>query len=308
MADKTYFLVNPKSGGGSVGKNWESISEKIRKSIGSFESVFTSGKGEGSLLAKQLVEKSAGTIVIIGGDGTVSEVVDGVMKSEQSGNVKLAVLNLGTGGDFSKTLGVPGDIELALEKLKSQKTTKVDVGLVEYDDEKSKSPNQRYFINITGCGMAGAVVRSVNKSSKRFGGFSYYLGSMANVLSYKNKSIEFRLDDGEWIFRKITTLAICNGQYFGGGMRVSPRSELGDGYFDITILNDWNLFHKAYYSKNFYNGTILNSPNVESFRCKKVEIRPLEGHDPAIIDCDGEDIGVVPMTVTVVPHAVEFII
>ncbi|MCC5814062.1 MAG: diacylglycerol kinase family lipid kinase [Leptospira sp.] len=308
MAKKTHFLVNPKSGGGSVGNNWESISRKIENSIGEFEFQFTKAKGEGSSLAKSIADSGCDTIVVIGGDGTVSEVVDGIMKSKHSKKVKIAILNLGTGGDFSKTLGVPGDVELALEKLQAGKSKLVDVGLVEYFHEISKSMEKRHFINITGCGMAGAVVRSVNRSSKRFGGFSYYLGSMGNVLSYKNKHIEMRLDDGDWVDKKITTIAICNGQYFGGGMRVSPNSELCDGFFDITLLNDWNFFYKAYYSKNFYNGTILTSPGVESYRCKKVEIRPVDGQEPAIIDCDGEDIGLVPMTVEVIPSAVQFIV
>lgn len=307
MAQKIQFLVNPNSGGGSVGKNWEQIAQRIRTEIGEFQATFTEKKGDGSPLATDLLNQGLDTLAIIGGDGTVSEVVDGVMRSQNPKSTDLVVLNLGTGGDFSKTLGVPGDLEIALDKITTGKKTSVDVGRVFYRDENLGTDRDRYFINITGCGMAGAVVRSVNQSSKRFGGFSYYLGSMANVLSYKNKSIRFRIDNGEWIERKITTLAICNGQYFGGGMRISPNSELGDGYFDITLLNDWNLFYKSVYSKNFYNGTILSTPKVESFRCQKITIEPLDDKDPAIIDCDGEDIALIPMTVEIVPQAVNFL-
>lgn len=308
MAKKIHFLVNPKSGGGSVEKNWDSISQRIQKEIGSFDFTFTRSKGDGSKKARELMDSKLDVLAIIGGDGTVSEAIDGVMRSQDPSQVSLVVLNLGTGGDFSKTLGVPGDLEIALNKIDTGKRTPVDVGKVIYNRESDQQQADRYFINITGCGMAGAVVRSVNRSSKKFGGFSYYLGSLSNVLSYHNKPIRFRLDGGEWIEKKITTLAICNGQYFGGGMRVSPHSELGDGYFDITILNDWNLFSKAFYSKNFYNGTILTTPGVESYKCKKIEIQPLESNNPAIIDCDGEDIGVVPMTVEVIPSPVNFLV
>lgn len=308
MSQKIHFLVNPNSGGGSVRRNWESISERIQKRIGNFNFTFTSAKGEGSSLATELVNSGTQVLVIIGGDGTVSEVVDGVMRSKKPDSVSLVVLNLGTGGDFSKTLGVPGDLDMALQKIDHGKQKLVDVGKLLYKKDSGSDYIERYFINITGCGMAGAVVRSVNQSAKRFGGFSYYLSSLGNVLSYTNKPLRFRLDGGEWITRKVTTLAICNGQYFGGGMRVSPNSEIADGVFDITILNDWNLFQKAVYSKNLYNGTILQTSHVESYHCKKIEIEPIDTKDLAIIDCDGEDIGFIPMTVEVIPSAVRFLI
>jgi diacylglycerol kinase (ATP) len=307
MSKKTHFIVNPNSGGGSVGKNWDQLLKRIEDTIGKIEVTFTNTKGHGSSIAFDLCEKGIEILVIIGGDGTISEVVDGIIRSKKS-EVSIVVLNLGTGGDFSRTLGVPGDLNLALDKIKNGKIRKTDVGLVSYNSEKSGEFITRYFINIVGCGMAGAVVQTVNKSSKKFGGFSYYLGSIANILSYKNKSIKFRLDDGEWLERKVTSLAICNGQYFGGGMRVSPNSELSDGYLDAVVIGDWNLFQKVFYSKKFYNGTISNTPKVESYKCKKIEILPLDPNNSAIIDCDGEDIGKIPMTVEVITNAVTFLI
>ncbi|WCL49417.1 diacylglycerol/lipid kinase family protein [Leptospira sp. GIMC2001] len=307
MAKKVHFLVNPNSGGGDVGRNWEEISKRIQKKIGKFEFTFTGSKGHASTLAQEKIREKTDILVIIGGDGTVSEVVDGVIKSKNN-SVSLVVLNLGTGGDFSKTLGVAGDLEIALEKIQNGKIQKVDVGKVSYKKEINLPLEIRYFINITGCGMAGAVVRTVNKSSKRFGGFSYYLGGLANLITYQNKAIRYKLDDSEWVSTKITTLAVCNGQYFGGGMRISPKSELNDGYFDVVLLQDWNLFQKAYYSKNLYNGTILSSAQVESYRCKKIEIEPIDPQDYVYIDSDGEDIGIIPMKVEVLPSAVQFLI
>jgi YegS/Rv2252/BmrU family lipid kinase len=307
MSKKLHFIVNPNSGGGSVGKNWDHLLERIEEKIGKIETTFTTSKGHGSDVALDLCKKGIDILVIIGGDGTISEVVDGIIKSKKS-SVAMVVLNLGTGGDFSRSLGVPGDLNLALDKIKNGKIRKTDVGMVSYKSEKSGGILTRYFINITGCGMAGAVVQTVNKSSKKFGGFSYYLGSMANILSYQNKSLKFRIDDGEWLERKVTSLAICNGQYFGGGMRVSPNSELSDGYLDAVVIGDWNLFQKVFYSKKFYNGTIANTPKVESYRCKKIEILPMDTKNAAIIDCDGEDIGKIPMTVEVIPNAVSFLI
>lgn len=307
MAHKIHFIVNPNSGGGSVGKNWDNLLARIENKVGKIEYSFTNSKGHGSTIALECCNQKNEILVVIGGDGTVSETVDGIIKSKNT-NVSILVLNLGTGGDFSRSLGVPGDLDIALDRIQSGIKKNVDVGIVKYKSELTGELLTRYFVNITGCGMAGAVVRTVNKSSKKFGGFSYYLGSLSNVLSYSNKPIKIRLDGGSWIERKVTTLAICNGQYFGGGMRISPNSELNDGVLDVTILKDWNLFQKAFYSKNFYNGTISQAPNVEFFKCKKIEIEPTDPNNIAIIDCDGEDIGKIPMEVEIIPNAVTFLV
>lgn len=307
MSKKIHFIVNPNSGGGSVGKNWEDLLKRIEDKIGKIQATFTNAKGHGSNVALDLCKKGIEVLVIIGGDGTISEVVDGIIKSKKT-SVSIVVLNLGTGGDFSRSLGVPGDLNLALDKIKNGKIRKTDVGFVRYKSEKTGENLTRYFINIIGCGMAGAVVQTVNKSSKKFGGFSYYLGSIANIFSYQNKALKFRMDGGEWLERKVTSLAICNGQYFGGGMRVSPNSELSDGFLDAVVIGDWNLFQKVFYSKKFYNGTITNTPKVESYKCKKIEIIPIQSDNAAIIDCDGEDIGKIPMTIEVLPSAVSFLV
>lgn len=300
------FIINPRSGGGTVGKNWDSIQERLERSLGKFEFIFTSKKGSGSELGKQFADEGRQILVIVGGDGTVSEVVDGVMRGKTK--PKLGILNLGTGGDFSRTIGIPGDLDLAIEKIKANTTRLVDVGRIEYYDPILKQEKDRYFINVAGCGMAGEVVYTVNRSSKRFGAFSYYLGSAANILKYKNKIVKIQLDHKEPIERKITTLAICNGQFFGGGMQISPQSEISDGYFDVVILGDWNLLQKAYYSKNFYNGTILETNKVESYRCKVVEVYPLGEDSPVRIDCDGEDLGVIPMRAEILSSAIGFLV
>lgn len=312
MSQSIHFLVNPNSAGGSVGKHWESLAMRIESTIGPFSYTFTQQKGDGSSLAKLLIDTNpTTTIVVLGGDGTVSEVVDGVMRSSDHENVSLAIVNLGTGGDFCKSLGVPHDLDSVLARLANPNPKSVDGGKISYRREWDGSTGERYFINITGCGMAGEVVRSVNQSAKRFGAFSYYLGSLANVLSYQNKPIRFRLDDGEWEERTITTLAVCNGRYFGGGMCISPESRLDDGFLDIVCIGDWNLIEKAMNSGNFYNGNILSTPGVESFPCQSIEIQPMPGREeikPAIIDCDGEDIGTIPMRVEIVPRAIQFLV
>jgi YegS/Rv2252/BmrU family lipid kinase len=301
-----HFIINPTSGGGSCGKTWAQARQFIESTLGNFSFEFTGGKGHAIELTRRAADK-AKKIIAIGGDGTISEIVSGIIQSGNK-NVEIGVLNLGTGGDFCRTLQIRSNINKGLEKLKNGSVIQTDVGCITFIGNNGKS-EERYFINIAGCGMAGEVVRTINKSKKMFGSFSYYLSSVQNLFSYANKKVLIKIDDEEPKEFVAVTVAVCNGKYFGGGMQISPKSEINDGLFNITIIGDWNILEKIIYSSKLYGSNILNVPKVFSFVAKKIEIQNLSGDDsPAFIDSDGEDVGVIPMTVKIIPGAVKFII
>lgn len=302
--EKIHFIINPASGGGSTGKTWAQMRSYIESKLGTFSFEFTANKGHGIDLAKRAAEKSVEKIVAIGGDGSISEIVSGILLSGNT-NVVIGVLNLGTGGDFCRTLGIPGDIKLGLEKIKSGSVISSDIGKVSFTDN-SGSLAMRSFINIAGCGMSGEVVRTINQSKKIFGGFSYYVSSLKNLFTYQNKRVRILADEmPEKMFTSVT-VAVCNGQYFGGGMRVAPNAQISDGMFDVVIMEDWNLWEKLKYSPRLYNSTILSCPKITHFRAKKIVILPQEGENEVYIDCDGEDVGTIPMTLEILPSAVRF--
>ncbi len=303
--DPIHFIINPTSGGGSSGKTWAQARAFIESSLGNFSFEFTGGKGHGIELARRASDK-AKKIIAIGGDGTISEIVSGIIQSGNK-NIELGVLNLGTGGDFCRTLQISSNINKGIERLKNGIATETDIGSITYIGNNNKS-EERYFINIAGCGMAGEVVRTINKSKKLFGSFSYYLSSVQNLFSYKNKKLLISIDDGEPKEFVAVTVAVCNGKYFGGGMQISPNSEISDGLLNITIIGDWNIFEKILYSSKLYGNKILKVPKVYSFLAKKIEIKNSDDESPAFIDSDGEDVGIIPMTVKIIPKAVKFII
>ncbi|MDX1960882.1 MAG: diacylglycerol kinase family lipid kinase [Leptospiraceae bacterium] len=303
---KIHFIVNPSSGGGSTGKTWAQVRNFIEDRLKKISFEFTGSKGHGVELAKRACENGVEKIVVIGGDGSISEVVTGVMQSEKK-NSSIGILNFGTGGDFCRTLGVAADLKIAVDKIAEGNTITADIGKVTFHDKEGKLAH-RNFINITGCGMAGEVARTINKSKKVFGGFSYYLSSLQNLLSYKNKKVRLLLDDNREYSFTAVTVAVCNGQYFGGGMQINPEAQISDGLFHITVVEDWSILQKILYSARLYNGTILTAPNVHSLTAKKIVILPKEGEEAAIIDSDGEDVGSIPMTVELIPNAVRFIV
>lgn len=303
---KYHFIINPRSAGGAAGRGWQELETTIRKHLGEFTYDFTDAPGAASRIAARALKDKPDCIVVIGGDGTISETIDGLF---QPGGPRqkppVAVLNRGTGGDFCRSLGVPADLNLALERVRNGRDTPVDVGRIEFQN-RDGSPAARHFINIAGCGMAGDVVARVNQSAKRFGGFSYFLASTAALLSYRNKGVRVEWEDGRSSEHRIVTLAICNGQFFGGGMQISPESRLGDGQFDVVFIEDWSMAQSLWYSKNLYNGTISSCPGVSVRRATRLKVTPLPGEAPALIDCDGEDVGMIPLSAELIPAAATF--
>ncbi|MCB1326329.1 MAG: diacylglycerol kinase family lipid kinase [Spirochaetales bacterium] len=302
---KIHFIINPRSAGGLTGRNWHELESSIRKHIGPFAYSFTDAPGSGVRLAGRALGERPDVLAVVGGDGTISEVVTGYMQSPGRLRPPIVVINQGTGGDFSRTLGVPTDLHLALDTIRHGRDVMVDVGKIAYEDARGE-PRERHFINVAGCGMAGEVVRAVNSSTKRFGAFSYFLTSATKVFSYRNKHLEMQLDDGRVETARTVTLAICNGQFFGGGMQISPESEITDGSFEVVLIRDWGVLRSLISSRHLYSGRIASCPGVSVRKARRVMVRSAPGERPALIDCDGEDVGQTPLTVELLPGAVPF--
>lgn len=305
--DEIHLIINPKSAGGSAGSRWQEIESLLKKNnMPKYSFQVTGKQGDASLFAKQATEEGVKTIVVVGGDGTISEVVNGYCSVDNSSqNTSIVILNMGTGGDFCRTLGVPSDPNLSIQKIFDGKEVLIDVGKIQYTTMDGERKD-RFFNNIVGCGMAGKVVYDVNRSTKKFGAFSYYLGALGNLFNYKNKEIKVKFDNYFEQTISIVTLAVCNGQFFGGGMQINPEAQLTDGLFNITVIENWSLLEKMIQSSKLYNGTILNCKNVLSYQAKKVLVEPIDPNDQIFIDSDGEDIGIVPFTAEILPSRVRF--
>ncbi|MCB1172367.1 MAG: diacylglycerol kinase family lipid kinase [Leptospiraceae bacterium] len=302
---KIHFIINPRSAGGSTGKGQQVLLEQIQRLPGEVSHSLTQAQGHATELAAAAVQSGVNVIAVAGGDGTISEVVSGILQTAAPKKPAIVVINRGTGGDFCRSLGVPSDLSLALEQIQDGRDMAIDAGRIQYQSRSGQSAS-RYFVNVAGCGMAGAVVEAINKSSKRFGGLSYFLTSSQVLWRYRNRKVRIQLDDGDYMETKIVTVAICNGQFFGGGMQIGPEAQLSDGQFDVVILGNWNKLQSLWYSKNLYNGSIHRAKKVSVHRASKVRIEPLEPGDQIYIDCDGEDVGFAPVEIELLPKAVTF--
>ncbi|HZS42220.1 MAG TPA: diacylglycerol kinase family protein [Polyangia bacterium] len=302
----TVVIVNPRSAGGKTERQWPRLREIIHEAYGPFESHFTEAAGDGTRLARSALEGGAELVVAMGGDGTINEVVNGFFDGERAiaPGAAFAVLPAGTGGDFIKSLGTSKEVAAAASALREAKPRAIDVGRLSFVATDG-APAVRHFINIASFGISGLVDRYVNASSKSLGGtVSFAWATLKAGMKYKNASVRLLLDDTPARDGKIYNVAVANGRYFGGGMKVAPDASLDDGLFDVVTMGDMGMGDLLLRGLDIYSGKHLKNPKVSLHRARRVEAQPLDGAE-VLLDVDGEQPGRLPATFELVSNVLK---
>jgi YegS/Rv2252/BmrU family lipid kinase len=300
---KTFLVVNPQSANGLTGKKWPEISAQVGKALGEFGQAFTTRPMEAVELTRAALKDGYQCVVAVGGDGTVNEVVNGFFDGGKpvNPNAVLGLIPRGTGGDFRKTFGWDLELGPAVARLAGDASQPFDVGRVEFTDHQGRRAT-RFFANICSFGVSGQVDHEVNKSSKLLGGkVSFMLGSVKALLKYKDRKVRVRVDDQPAETLEVTTLAVANGRYFGGGMMVCPQADTRDGIFDVTVWSGYTIKDFALKSGAIYDGSHVKFKGTRTLRCKALSA---ECDEEVLIDVDGEQPGKLPCTMTVLPAAI----
>ncbi len=301
---KPFLVVNPRSAGGWTGRHFERIARAVRSAVGEFDSAFTAASGDGTRLARQAVAAGAKLIVAVGGDGTANEVVDGIASSPppRDPGVVFGFIPRGTGGDLRRTLGIPLDLDDVARVLAGGRQLVCDLGRVECSGPDGK-PTTRHFVNVAGFGIDGVIVREVNRGSKLGGGkLSFTIAAGKALLSWSDLPVRWRADGGPWQEQRITSLSVCNGRYFGGGMMVAPDARIDDGLFDVVVWSGLGLLDFITKRRMLYDGTHVKLPNTRVLRARTLEAEPLGGAS-LLLDVDGEQPGTLPVRISALPGA-----
>lgn len=236
----------------------------------------------------------------MGGDGTLNEAINGFFDASGepiNPGAWLAPMPIGTGGDFRKSAGIPTDVEAMVKRFAFSKPRPLDVGWLEYRTRLGTAA-QRAFINVASFGLGGVVDRVVNEGPKWLGGrAAFVLGTLRAMGEYSNRPVRIRLDGGEWTRLRVLNLAVANGRYFGGGMRIAPRARLDDGVFDIVGMEQESWHAQLALAPALYSGDLLTR-GVFYQRARVVEAESLSAA-PVELDVDGEALGVLPARFTV---------
>jgi diacylglycerol kinase (ATP) len=303
---KPLFVVNPKSGGGATERTWSGMRSTIERALGPIDVAMTTHSGHGQELAREGAKAGHELGVAVGGDGTFHEVVNGLMEAKTVGKTetRVGLIGQGTGGDFRKTLGIDHRLDKYVDALASGNERPLDVGRF-----SGGGKTDHYFVNILSAGMGGLVDRYVADAPKALGGKAAYFGaSLKALFAARLGNLKCKVTlDGETAERAIRSymIAICNGRYFGGGMKVAPQARIDDGAFDVVALGATSKLGFALTSSSIYSGDHIGRHGTVHFRASKIEIDLAndDARDVFLLDVDGEPMGGLPLSVEVIPKA-----
>ena len=293
-------IVNPTSGRGHAAGLWKGVRPHLK---GDVETVQTEGPGHATELAAQAIKKGAATIVAVGGDGTINEVVNGFFENDRliSQNTTLGIFSHGTGSDLQRFLQAPKDGAAAAVLLQTGKPRLIDLLKVRYTNFQGRWAS-RYSINITSFGMGGTVASRVHRSSKIFGGkVSFMLATLRAAVTFGGSSVALCFDQSKTMPVKVINVAIGNGRYHGGGMLACPRAVIDDGFFDVTVIQFMRLPELVRNLTLLYNGEIYSHPKVRFFRAKWLQA---DSKETTLLEIDGEPLGRLPVEISIVPQAI----
>jgi YegS/Rv2252/BmrU family lipid kinase len=298
-------IVNPNAGNGKGKKDWEKISSELSKKDLTFTVKFTTRKGDAIHFTSDAIKEGFRKIITVGGDGTLHEVLNGVLCSEEcpSTEITLALIPVGTGNDWGRMFGIPLNYEKAAAIIKKGKIMLHDAGLISYSEQGEKK--KRYFINIAGLGFESVVVKRSNyqKDRGRSGKLIYFYNLLLSLLTYKNTRVQMIIDGNE-TSADIFSINVGNGRYCGGGMRQTPNALPTDGLLDVTVIKDIGKLEIIWKLKILYNGTILSHPLIDGYRCKNLKVTS----DSLIYtEADGESLGHTPAEFSIIPSAINII-
>src|SRR5438067_8536804 len=277
-------IVNPASADGATKENWPKIASDLRTHFGPFSVAFTDAIGHGRKLANEAGKLGTKLIIACGGDGTISEVANGILESDEQ--VELGILPGGTGSDFRRTLHMPTNIAEAARALRDGRTRVIDAGRVTFVNDGGERET-RFFINVASLGMSTEVLsRTASGEAKKWiPGFApRKLGSKLSSAAATAQTtwatspneIISQIDEQAERRLPIAELPVANARYYGGGRKIAPDAKLDDGDIDVVTIRDASAFRILTNAPRLYFGAHLRMDEVTHSMAKQVVARPVK--------------------------------
>ena len=302
-------IVNPASASGRTAGRWPRIVGALEAGGEHVEVLLTRGPGDAVGLVRRMLDEGVRSIVVLGGDGTVGEVVAGCVRPDGSGmvcgDVDLSIIHQGTGGDMARGLGIPKDEQDAVAVALSGTPIPVDVGVATFqplDGVDSHASVQgdgslvRGFASTSNVGMAAEVVQLVTGRLKRLGNNGSFAVATVNCLA-RNRPRPVVLSTGDGVEHRldIVDIDVCNNRFMGGGMLVAPDASLDDGELDVIIIGAAGRAKLIRTFPKIYSGRHVNDPLVRVERTAHLHVSTPDGADRQGVVLDGELVGQTPV-------------
>lgn len=302
-----FVIVNPVSGGGKGLGDFPKISHLLRENGIQHDPAFTEHRYHATELAVEAVNRGYRKIIVVGGDGTLNETVNGlfIQKQCEPKDILLAVIAVGTGNDWVRTTCIPRNYSAAVRAIKEGYSFLQDVGKVTYTE--SKVEQTRYMANVAGLGFDAYVIQIFNhlKLKGYKGKWLYLYSLLRGFFSAKPAGATIEVD-GKVIYNKLLfSLAVGICRYNGGGIQQLPRAVANDGLLDLTIIRPVHWWHVVFRARRLFNGEIYSIGHVQYAQGKVIKITSAPNMP---LETDGELQGITPVTISVVPQAVRFVV
>jgi YegS/Rv2252/BmrU family lipid kinase len=303
-------IVNPASADGATREKWPKIASDLRTHFGSFAVEFTESVGQAQTLAADAAKRGAKLIIACGGDGTISEVANGIIDS--GAEAELGILPAGTGSDFRRSIGLPKSVAAAARTLRDGRAKTIDAVRVTFINDAGERET-RYSINVASFGMSTEVLdRAASGGAKKWvpaftprkvtSKLSYATATVQTTLAATPAEVLVQIDDEAERRLRVAEFCVANARYYGGAMKVAPDAKLDDGYFDVVTIGDANSFRLLTNAPRLYFGAHLRMSEVTHTLAKQVVARPANKEKEVRVELDGEVVGRLPSTFQIVPH------
>ena len=288
--------MNPASANGSTGRRWPEIAHAAASGGLSGRALISERPGHLTELAREAAAGGASLLVVVGGDGSVNEVANGVAGV---GGVDLAVIPRGTGWDFVRTYGIPRRVEDAVRVALEGRARSIDLGRATYRTWAGEE-RSTFFANMASAGMSGAIAQRANETTKALGGKTSYLWATFAVFArWRNSEVHVAVD-GETRTGAMHDVVLANGRYLAGGMMMCPDAEPDDGLLDVLLIGDLTKRDLLLTLPKTYRGRHLPHPKAELLRGA---VTTVDATEALPIELDGEQPGTTPARFEVVPRA-----
>lgn len=300
-----FVIINPNAGRRKGEKDWNEISRLLTEAGLEYTCVYTDAPNHAVKLSRKYIEAGFRKIIVVGGDGTLNEVINGIFTQRKYApdEIIVAMIPVGTGNDWGRSFNIPNDYKEAISVIAREKTVRQDIGKVTYTSGGRQ--HIRHFINMAGIGFDAEVAKKTNKQKQEGKGnpLSYLVNIFTSLMRFKSVNTNFIIDNKpvqENIFS--VSIAIC--QYNGGGMKQAPNAIPDDGLFDITIITKVSRTTVLRNVLKLYDGTFIKLQQVKQFRGQVVKI---DSNPDLSLETDGESLGHTPLTFEILPRAVTVI-
>lgn len=283
-------IANPRAGRGRGLRNQERLGEAIRRRGIDCDVVGTCHPGHATDLARKAAEEGAPRIAVLGGDGTISEVVNGLVGSETA----LAILPMGTGNDVARSLRIPRRLERALDLAIHGEPTPIDVG----------RERDRYFVSVLGVGFPSIVAAEANAIGWLHGSPAFFVAVYKAL--HRLRAMPLRIElDGETLEMRCVAVLIQNTPYTGGGLKMAPEAVVDDGILDVVIVEEIGRLDLMVNFPRVYRGGHFAHPSFTAHRAREIRV---ECEEPLTKMFDGDLCGMTPLEAEVVPGGLRVVL